>query len=150
MRKLIFFWFLAVGIISTIAGIWIGRSMRLAAGSLYESEFIHYTAETLINGLDSGGIPALNDIESRIDSGRKLRFFVFDSSLRELSGRTGAEAVRPLAAKLRPQEGTRFEVTGGGLLAGRMVTAHDGRAYGVIIRFPARRIANVPVYAWGW
>jgi hypothetical protein len=33
MRKFIFIWFLAVGLLSTIGGVWIGRSMRLAAGS---------------------------------------------------------------------------------------------------------------------
>ncbi len=150
MRKLIFIWFLAVGIISTIAGVWIGRSMRLAAGSFYEADFVRYTAETLVGALDSGGVPALDDLERRIDSGRKLRFFVFDSGLREVSGRIGAESVRALAARLRPQDNTRFQVAAGGLLAGRMVTAHDGQTYSVIIRFPARRVASVPVYAWSW
>jgi methyl-accepting chemotaxis protein len=39
---------------------------------------------------------------------------------------------------------------GGGLLAGSIVTAHDGRAYRVIVRFPARKVTYVPVHAWGW
>src|SRR6266567_4152066 len=100
MRKFIFTWFLAVGLISTIGAVWIGRSMRLAAGSFYESDFVRYTAEMVARALDSGGVPALEDIEKRIDPDRKLRFFVFDSDMRAVAGRPGPEFVRAFATRL--------------------------------------------------
>jgi two-component system sensor histidine kinase CpxA len=150
MRKFIFIWLLAFGLISTTGAVWIGRSMRLAAGSFYESDVVNYTAETVAHALDSGGVSALHDIERRIDPKRKLRFFVFDPDLNEVSGRPGPESVRALASRLRPQDNVQFEMLGGELLAGSIVTAHDGRAYRVIIRFPARKVSYVPVRAWGW
>src|SRR5258708_16843089 len=150
MRRFIFFWFLAVGLVSLVGAVWIGRSMRLAAGGFYESDVVNETAETVAQVLDNGGISALHDIESRIDPKRKLRFFVFDPDLKEVSGRSGPESVRALASRLRPQDDARFEMLGGELLAGSIVTAHDGRAYRVIVRFPPRKVAYLPVHAWSW
>lgn len=150
MRRFIFFWFLAVGLISMIGAVWIGRSMRLAAAGLYESDVVHYTAETIAHALDNGGVSALHDTERRIDPEGKLRFFVFDPDLNEVSGKPAPESVRALASRLGPQDNAQFEMSGGGLLAGSAVTAHDGRAYRVIVRFPARSVAYVPIYAWGW
>jgi two-component system sensor histidine kinase CpxA len=150
MRKFIFIWLLAFGLISTIGAVWIGRSMRLAAGSFYESDVVRDTAETVAQALDNGGVSALHDIESRIDPKRKLHFFVFDPDLNEVSGRPGPESVRALASRLSPQDNARFEMLGGELLAGSVVTARDGRVYRVIVRFPARKVPYAPVHAWGW
>ena len=81
MRRFIFFWFLAVGLISVIGAVWIGRSMKLASAGFYESDVVNDTAETVAHALDNGGVSALHDIERRIDPKRKLRFFVFDPDL---------------------------------------------------------------------
>src|SRR5258708_19021939 len=116
MRKFIFLWFLAVGLISVIGAVWIGRSMKLASAGFYESDVVNYTAETVARALDNGGVSALHDIERRIDPKRKLRFFVFDPDLNEVSGRPGPESVRALASRLRPQDNLQFEMSGGELL----------------------------------
>jgi two-component system sensor histidine kinase CpxA len=150
MRKLIFFWFLAFGLISMAAAFWIGRSIRLGAAGYYESDVVRYTAETVADALNSGGIAALEETEKRIDPERRLRIFVFDPALNEVTGRPGPEGVRSFASRLRPQDNAQFEVLGAGLLAGSIVNGPDGRAYRVVVRFPARRVALVPVYAWGW
>jgi len=152
MRKFIFIWFLAVGIISTIGGVWIGRSMRLAAGNYYESDFVQDTAETLTRALESGGLSALEEADRSIDPERKLHLFVFDSDLREVRGRAGAGAgaVRAFAARLRPQTNVQFEGMTGGLLAGSIVTAQDGRAYRIVVRFSKRRATDVPINIWSW
>jgi signal transduction histidine kinase len=150
MRRFIFFWFLTVGLISLIGAVWIGRSMKLAAADLYESDVVNDTAETVASALETGGVSALHDLERRVDPKRKLRFFVFDSDLHEVSGDPAPESVRALADSLRPQESAQVETSGGELLAGRIVTAHDGRVYRAIVRFPARKIAKVPAQAWGW
>jgi two-component system sensor histidine kinase CpxA len=150
MQRFIFFWFLAVGLISLTGALWIGRSMRLAAAGFYESDVVNYTAETVAHALDNGGLSALHDIERRIDPKRKLRFFVFDPDLNEVSGRLGPESVRALASRLRPQDNAQFEILGGELLAGSIVTVHDGRVYRVIVRLPAGKFAYLPVRAWGW
>ena len=70
MRRFIFFWFLAVGLISVIGAVWIGRSMKLASAGVYESDVVNDTAETVSHALDSGGVSALHDIERRIDPKR--------------------------------------------------------------------------------
>jgi two-component system sensor histidine kinase CpxA len=150
MRKFIFVWFLAVGLISVIGAVWIGRSMKLASASFYESDAVNDTAETVARALDNGGVSALDDIESRIDPKHKLRFFVFDPDLNEVSGGPAPESVRALASNLRPQENAQFEMLGDGLLAGSVISAHDGRAYRVIVRFPAHKAVKAPVNAWSW
>jgi signal transduction histidine kinase len=150
MRRFIFFWFLAFGLIAMAGAFWIGRSMRLSAAGYFESDVVRYTAETVARALDNGGVSALDNVERRIDPERKLRFFVFGPDLNEVSGGLGPEAIRLFASRLRPQDNAQFEVVGAGLLAGSVVAAKDGRAYRVVVRFPARRIASVPVYAWGW
>jgi hypothetical protein len=86
--------------------VWIGRSMKLASASFYESDAVNDTAETVARALDNGGVSALDDIESRIDPKNKLRFFVFDPDLNEVSGGPAPESVRALASNLRPQERT--------------------------------------------
>src|SRR6266568_4235954 len=129
MRRFIFLWFLAVGLISLIGAVWIGRSTKLTAAGFYESEFVSYTAETVAHALDNGGVSALHDIENRIDPKRKLRFFVFDAGLNEVSGGPAPESVSALASRLRPEDNAQFEILGGELLAGSIVTAHDGRVY---------------------
>src|SRR5258708_39114560 len=112
MRRFIFFWFLAVGLISLIGAVWIGRSMKLAAAGLYESDVVNDAAETVAHALDNGGVSALHDIEKRINPKRKLRFFVFDPDLNEVSGGPAPEPVRALAASLRPQDNAQFETLG--------------------------------------
>lgn len=147
MRRFIFTWLLAVGIISTVTAIWAGRSLRFAAWNSYESDLVRYTAQTAASALDSGGLAALEGIQRSIDPRRKLRFFVFDSDLRERSGRPVSEAVRAFAVGLRRGDKTQFEVIAGGLLAGTVV---DGGADRVVVWFPARRVAYIPVFAWNW
>src|SRR6266849_2706115 len=104
MRRFIFFWFLAVGLLSLIRAVWIGRSMKLTASGFYESDVVDYTAETVAHALENGGVSGLHDIERRIDPKRKLRFFVFDTDLNEVFGDPAPESVRDLAGSLRPQE----------------------------------------------
>src|SRR5919108_837977 len=125
MRKFIFIWFLAFGIISAIGGVWIGRSMRLAAGNFYESDFVQDSAETLAHALESGGLSAFEEAERIINPERKLRLFVFGSDLQEVHGRAeaGGGAVRAFATRLRPQTNVQFERITGGLLAGSVVTS---------------------------
>src|SRR5262245_56153770 len=142
MRKFIFFWFTAVGVISTIGAFWLGRSMRLAAGSLYESDFVHDNAKRLVHAFVTGGLSRLDDIEGQIDPKRKLRFFIFDSSLKEVTGRPVPEPVRSLAARLRPQDTVQFDLPNGGLLAGAIATSRDGNSYRVIVRFAKRGTAD--------
>src|SRR5258708_34676644 len=63
MRKFIFFWFLAVGLISLIGAVWIGRSMKLTATGFYEPDVadgaaetvVHDTAEMVAHALNNGG-----------------------------------------------------------------------------------------------
>jgi two-component system, OmpR family, sensor histidine kinase CpxA len=158
MRRFIFFWFLAVGLISLIGAAWIGRSMKLTATGFYEPDVVNDAAETIVHdtadavahALDNGEVSTLHDLERRLDPKRKLRFFVFDPDLHEVSGDPTPESVRALAGSLRPEGNAQFETFGGELLAGTIVTAQDGRAYRVIVRLPARKVAKVPVQAWGW
>lgn len=154
MRRFIFLWFLAsvavVSLISTLGAIWSRRPIMLAAWSYYGSDLVHYTAQLAGRALDSGGIPALEAAEKRIDPDGDLRFFVFDSGLREISGGAGPGAVRALASRLRPGDNARFEMFAGGLIGGSVAGARDGSAYRVIVWFPSRRVPNVPVNAWGW
>jgi signal transduction histidine kinase len=153
MRRFIFIWFLAsvflVGIISAIGAWWSGRSIRLAAWSFYESNFVHYTAQTIARALDNGGVPALKAMERNIDPEGKMRFFVFDSGLNEVSGDVAPASIRALAGRLRPQDSAQFLTLGSGLVAGSMAAAHNG-VYRVIVWFPARRVGYVPINAWGW
>jgi hypothetical protein len=159
MRRFIFLWFLAVGLISLIGAAWIGRSMKLTATGFYESDgvndaaetVVHDTAEAVAHTLNSGGVPALRDLDRGIDPKRKLRVFVFDPDLHQVSGVPAPQSVQALADSLRPQENAQVETSGGELLAGRIVAADDGRAYRVIVRFPARKAAKLPAaQAWGW
>ncbi len=158
MRRFIFFWFLAVGLISLIGAAWIGRSMKLTATGFYESDgvndaaetVVHDTAEAVAHALNSGGVPALRDLERGIDPKRKPRAFVFDPDLHQVSGVPASQSVQALADSLRPQENAQVETSGGELLAGRIVAGDDGRAYRVIVRFPARKAAKMSAQAWGW
>lgn len=150
MRRFIFFWFLAVGLVSLIGAVWIGRSMKLTASGFYESDVATDAEEEVMHALDNGQLSALRDIEKRIDPKRKLHFFVFDSDLKEVSGGPAPDSVRALASGLRPQDNSQFEMLGGGPLVGGIVTTHDGRAYRVIFRPPSRKVAYAPVYAWSW
>src|SRR5260221_5987213 len=158
MRRFIFFWLLVVGLISLIGAAWIGRSMKLTATGFYESDgvndaaetVVHDTAEAVAHALNSGGVPALRELEGSVDPKRKLRVFVFDPDLRQVSGGPAPEGVRAFGDSLRPQEHAQVETSGGERLAGRIVAADDGRAYRVVIRFPARKVAKVPAQAWGW
>src|SRR6266851_2188138 len=102
MRRFIFFWFLAVGLLSLIGAAWIGRSMKVAAADFYESDVSNY-AETVAHVLDDGGVASLHDVERRLDPKGKLRVFVFDPDLNQASGDPAPEAVRALATSLRPQ-----------------------------------------------
>jgi hypothetical protein len=54
MRKFIFVWFLAVGVISVVGVMWTVPSIRFAWG-LYGSNLVRYTAGTVADALDSGG-----------------------------------------------------------------------------------------------
>jgi two-component system sensor histidine kinase CpxA len=154
MRKFIFIWFLVsvllVAVVSTIGAMWSKRSIMLAVWSFYGSDLVHYTAQTAARALDDGGVPALDAIEKRIDPEGKIRFFVFDSSLNEVSGGPGPNSIRTLAARLRPQDDAQFEMLGGGLAAGSIVPARGGRTYRVVVWFPSRRVPYVPFNAWGW
>ncbi|HTX38570.1 MAG TPA: ATP-binding protein [Bryobacteraceae bacterium] len=154
MRKFIFIWFLGsvllVGIISALGALWTGRTIRLAAWSFYESDFVHYIAQTAVRALDEGGVPALEAAEKHIDPDEKMRFLVFDTGMNEISGGPAPGAIRALAGRLRPQDKAQFQMYGTGLVAGSIVTAHDGREFRVIVWFPARRVGYVPINAWGW
>jgi signal transduction histidine kinase len=154
MRRFIFIWFLGsvllVGAISAIGALWTGRVLRLAAWSFYESDFVHYIAELTVRALDSGGVPALEAAEKRIDPEKKMRFFVFDAALNEISGGPAPDAIRVLAGRLRPMDYAQFRALGPGLMAGSIVNGQDGRAYRVIVWFPARRVGYIPINAWGW
>lgn len=154
MRRFIFIWFLAsvvvVGIVSTLGAFWSRRPIMLAAWTYYGSDLVHYMAQMAARALDSGGVPALEAAEKRIDPEGDLRFFVFDSRLREISGGLRPNAVRNLAARLRPQDDAQFAMFAGGLAGGSVVRARDGGSYRVIVWFPSRRVPNVPFNAWGW
>lgn len=154
MRKFIFVWFLAavflVGIVSALGAVWSRRTIMLAAWSYYGSDLVHYTAQTAGRALGEGGVPALEAVERRIDPDGNLRFFVFDSSLNQLSGGPDPRAARTLADRLRPQDEAQFEMFAGGLLAGSIVTTPDGRPYRIVIWFPSRRVPYVPINGWGW
>src|SRR5258708_7864832 len=157
MRRFIFFWFLAVGIISLIGAAWIGRSMKLTATGFYESDVADDAAETVVrdaaeavaHALDHGGVSTLHDLERRLDPKRKLRFFVFDPDLHEVAGGPAPESIRAFAGSLRSVGNTQLE-TSGGELAGSIVTVQDGCAYRVIVRVPAYMVAKAPVQAWSW
>jgi two-component system sensor histidine kinase CpxA len=150
MRKFIFFWFLAVGLLSLIGAAWIGRSMKMAATDFYESDVTNDAVVAVAHALANGGVSALHDVETRLDSKGKLRVFVFNPDLHEVSGNPAPESVRALAAGLRPQENAQVELVGGGRLTGRILTADDGRGYRVIVRSPGgKKVAKGPVYAWG-
>jgi two-component system, OmpR family, sensor histidine kinase CpxA len=151
MRKFIFICFLAFGLISTIGGVWIGHSIRLAAGSFSDSDFVHETGERLVRALDIGGLPALEDAESRMDPKGKLRFLVLDSNLREVSGRQVADEIRAFAGRLQAPGDTQIEKLAGGLHTGSIVAADDGRAYRVIVRLPKGSTAGMPTQKiWAW
>lgn len=154
MRKFIFIWFLAsvfaVAVVSAIGAVWSRRVIMLAAWSFYGSDLVHYTAQTATRALDEGGVPALDAIKKRIDPDGNLQFFVFDSALKQISGGIGPRGVRALAGRLRPQDNAQFEMVGGGLLAGSIITTLDGSAYRVIVWFPSRRVPYVPINMWGW
>jgi hypothetical protein len=79
MRTFIFLWFLAVGLVSVIGAIWIGRSLKQTAADMYESDAASRTTETIAHVLDAGGVSALHDLEGRLDPKGKIRFFVFDT-----------------------------------------------------------------------
>src|SRR5258708_24417067 len=156
MRRFIFFWFLAVGLISRIGAAWIGRSMKLTAKGFYESDVadgaaetvVHDTAEAVAHALNNGGVSTLHDLERRLDPKRKLRFFVFDPELHEVAGGQAAESIRAFAGSLRSEPSAQLETLGE--FAGSIVTAQDGGAYRVIVRVPARKVAKAPVQAWSW
>ncbi len=150
MRKFIFIWFLAIGAISTAGALWVGRSVRMARSTVYESDLVHYTAQTAARALDQGGLPAVNAFQHRIDPEGKTRFFVFDANMKEVSGGPAPGPVRDLALRLHPQDNAQFEVLGSGLLAGSMVAEHDGHAYRIIVWFPARRVTYMRINAWEW
>src|SRR5258707_4141115 len=97
MRRFIFFWFLAVGLISVIGAVWIGRSMKLASAGVYESDVVNDTAETVSHALDSGGGFAPHHIERRTHPKGEPRFFLVDPHLNEVSRGTaaGIDSARP-------------------------------------------------------
>ena len=117
MRKFIFFWFLAVGLISLIGAAWIGRSMKLTATGFYESDVadgaaetvVHDTAEAVAHALDHGGVSTLHDLERRLDPKRKLRLFVFDPDLHEVAGGPAPESIRAFAGSLRSEGNAPFD-----------------------------------------
>lgn len=148
MRKFIFLWFLAVGIISTIGAMWANRSIRLADSNFSDSGLLRYTAEEAARALADGGLPALGATEKRIDPHGKMRFFVFDSSLHEVSGGRVPRAVQLFAAGLRPQDNARFALFGSGLLGGSFIARSGGETYRVVLWFPPRRFARVPIRIW--
>jgi two-component system sensor histidine kinase CpxA len=154
MRKFIFLWFLVsvllVGGVFGLGAFWTGRSILLAALSFYGSNVVHYSAQTAALALDEGGVPALTAAKQRIDPEGKMRFFVFDSSLNEISGGPCPDAIRALAARLRPQDDAQFHFFHHGLIAGSIVPAHGGGAYRVVIWFSSRRVPYVPINSWGW
>ena len=150
MRKFVFLWFLAFGLVGVIGAVWVGRSIRFAVWNSYESDLVRYTAQTAASTLTSGGIPALEGIEREIDPEGRLRVFVYDAGMRSLSGGPGPEPVRAFASSLRPQEHTRFEIVRRGVLAGSMIETPDRRFCRVIVFFPQIRVANIPVFWWGW
>jgi two-component system sensor histidine kinase CpxA len=154
MRKFIFLWFLVSALLLSglfgLGAFWTGHSIFLAALSFYGSNVVHYSAQTAALALDEGGLPALTATEQRIDPDGKTRFFVFDSSLNEISGGPCPDPIRAFAARLRPQDDAQFDFFHNRFIAGSIVPSHRGGAYRVVIWFALRRVPYVPINTWGW
>lgn len=151
MRRFVFIWFLIsmllIAALSAVGVLWSGPSVLLAAWGRYGSGLIHYGAETAAIAFDTGGMPALEAFEKRIDPSGAVRFFIFDSSPDQGRGANAPPVVRGFAARLSPDT-VRFLPLGRVLLAGCVIGPPD-RARRVVIWLPAR-INAVPPRLGGW
>lgn len=159
MRKFIFFWFVASGLlviaISAVGILWTGPSALIALWSYYGSGLVAYGAQNAAEAFEQGGLAGLTAMERRIDPDHTMRFFVFDSSQHEVHGTSPPPGVREAVRNLPVNSGIRFSPFQQGILATTRVRAAapstpDHADYRVAVHFPTRTLPALIINRWGW